>query len=63
MAKIKTHKGLKKVLKVRKGGTISFRAPGNNHNTGKKSAKRQNRNDSYQTMSNADLNRLERVIK
>ena len=28
MPKIKTHKGTKKVLKVRKGGTISMGRPG-----------------------------------
>ena len=63
MAKVKTHKGLAKVLKVRKGGTITFRSPGMNHNTGKKSAKQKNRNRSNLTLSKADSNRLERAIK
>ena len=45
MPKIKTHKGTKKVLKVRKGGTIAMGKPGSRHNTGKKnaSANRKNR--------------------
>ena len=45
MPKLKTHKGTKKVLKVRKGGTISIGRPGSRHNTGKKTmnANRKNR--------------------
>ena len=39
MPKLKTHKGIKKVLKVRKGGTITMGKPGSRHNTGSKSAK------------------------
>ena len=38
MPKLKTHKGTKKVLKVRKGGTIKIGKPGSRHNTGKKNA-------------------------
>ena len=45
MPKLKTHKGTKKVLKIRKGGTIKIGRPGSRHNTGKK---------------NADLNRSNR---
>ena len=46
MPKIKTHKGTKKVLKVRKGGTVAIGRPGSRHNTGKKNAvvNRKNRN-------------------
>ena len=36
MPKLKTHKGTKKVLKVRKGGSITIGHPGSRHNTGKK---------------------------
>ena len=48
MPKLKTHKGTKKVLKVRKGGTIAIGRPGSRHNTGKKnsSANRKNRKGS-----------------
>ena len=38
MPKLKTHKGTKKVLKIRKGGTIKIGKPGSRHNTGKKNA-------------------------
>ena len=37
MPKIKTHKGLKKVLNVRKSGTVTIGRPGSRHNTGSKS--------------------------
>ena len=36
MPKLKTHKGVAKVLKSRKGGTITIGHPGQRHNTGKK---------------------------
>ena len=39
MPKIKTHKGLKKVLNIRQSGSISIYKPGQRHNTGKKSMK------------------------
>ena len=38
--KMKTHKGTKKVLNVRKSGSISVTHQGGLHNTGKQSAKR-----------------------
>ena len=38
--KMKTHKGLKKVLNIRQSGTVSVCAQGGLHNTGKNSAKR-----------------------
>ena len=47
----KTHKGTKKVLNVRKSGTITIGRPGSRHNTGSKSAayNRKNRNGSTLT--------------
>ena len=33
MPKLKTHKGVAKVLKSRKGGTITIGHPGQRHNT------------------------------
>ncbi len=62
MGKVKTHSGLSKVLKVRKGGTITLRPTGLNHKTGKKSgavnrAKRKNAK-----LSKADYKRLKKVI-
>ena len=38
--KMKTHKGLKKVLNIRQSGSISIKSQGTRHNTGKNSAKR-----------------------
>ena len=38
--KMKTHKGTKKVLNVRKSGTIAISHQGVLHNTGKQTAKR-----------------------
>ena len=44
--KMKTHKGTKKVLNIRKSGTISIPKQGTLHNTGKRTTKtnRQKRN-------------------
>ena len=58
MPKMKTHKGTKKVLKVRKGGTISIGRPGSRHNTGKKSSAINRKNRKGSTLSKADQNRL-----
>ena len=46
--KMKTHKGTKKVLNVRKSGSISISHQGVLHNTGKRTSKtnRQKRNQS-----------------
>ncbi len=63
MPKMKTHKGTKKVLKVRKGGTISIGRPGSRHNTGKKSSAINRKNRKGSTLSKADQNRLQNIIK
>ena len=63
MPKMKTHKGTKKVLKVRKGGTISIGRPGIRHNTGKKSSAINRKNRKGSTLSKADQNRLQNIIK
>lgn len=62
MPKLKTHKGTKKVLKVRNSGTITIGRPGSRHNTGSKpmSANRKNRKGSQ--LSKADQNRLKNII-
>lgn len=62
MPKIKTHKGTKKVLKVRKGGTISIGRPGSRHNTGSKSAVINRKNRKGSLLSKADQNRLKNLI-
>jgi len=62
MPKLKTHKGTKKVLKVRKGGSISIGRPGSRHNTGKKSASVNRKNRKGSILSKADKNRLRDII-
>ena len=61
MPKIKTHKGTKKVLKVRTGGTISMGKPGSRHNTGKKNASANRKNRRGSVLSKSDAKRLKTV--
>ena len=61
MPKIKTHKGTKKVLKVRKGGTVSIGRPGSRHNTGKKNAAANRKNRKGSVLSASDAKRLKTV--
>lgn len=62
MPKLKTHKGLSKVCKVRPGGTIKIQQAGKNHKTGKKSTAF-NRNKRKGTLiSKADINRIKDLI-
>ena len=62
MPKQKTHKASKKILKVRPGGTVSYKKSGGNHKTNKDSAKqvRQRRNKGI--IKKGELNRLKSVI-
>lgn len=62
MPKIKTHKGVSKVLKIRKGGTISIGKPGSRHNTGKKNSVVNRKNRKGSVLSKADHNRLKNLI-
>ena len=62
MPKLKTHKGTKKVLKIRKGGTIKIGKPGSRHNTGKKDAKFNKVARKGSELSKADRNRLRDII-
>lgn len=62
MPKLKTHKGTKKVLKVRKGGSISIGRPGSRHNTGSKPASANRKNRKGSVLSSADKNRLKNII-
>ena len=62
MPKLKTHKGTKKVLKIRKGGSIKIGRPGSRHNTGKKNAVANRKNRKGSTLSKADQNRLRDII-
>lgn len=60
--KQKTHKATKKVLKVRKGGTVSYKKAGGNHKTNKDSAKQVRQRRNQGTLSKGDVNRLKAVI-
>lgn len=60
--KMKTHKGTKKVLNVRKSGSIKISSQGILHNTGKRTAKtnRQKRNGSE--LHKSDYKRIKDLI-
>lgn len=62
MGKIKTHKGLKKVLNVRQSGIVTIGHPGSRHNTGSKTRKFNRSMRKTNTLSKADSNRLQNVI-
>ncbi len=62
MPKLKTHKGTKKVLKIRKGGSIKIGKPGSRHNTGKKNASYNRGARKGSSLSKADQNRLRDII-
>ena len=62
MGKLKTHKGMKKVLNVRKSGTITIGHPGTRHNTGSKSAAFNRKGRKASGLSKADQNRLKNLI-
>lgn len=62
MPKIKTHKGTKKVLNVRKSGTVTMGRPGSRHNTGDKSASLNRKKRKGSSLSKADRNRLKNLI-
>ncbi len=60
--KKKTHKGLKKVLNVRKSGSISITKQGRLHNTGKRSAKVNRKKRQSQGLNKSDLSRVKDLI-
>jgi ribosomal protein L35 len=60
--KKKTHKGLKKVLNVRKSGSISIAKQGILHNTGKNSAKRSRKKRLTHGLHKSDLSRVKDLI-
>ena len=62
MPKQKTHKATKKVLKVRPGGTISYKKSGGNHKTNKDSGKQVRQRRNKGTLSKGDRSRLKSVI-
>ena len=62
MGKLKTHKGMKKVLNVRKSGSITIGHPGTRHNTGDKSANFNRKGRTRVGLSKADQNRFKNII-
>ena len=62
MPKLKTHKGVAKVLTKRKND-YKIGKPGSRHNTGKKSANFNRACRKGNNISKADTNRLKNVIK
>ena len=61
--KMKSHKKLKKVLKVRAGGSIKIGHPGTRHNLGDKSTKTNRKRRKGSSLSKADYNRAKNLIK
>ena len=59
--KIKSHKGLGKVLNVRNSGSIKIGHPGTRHNTGKKNAASNRCGRTASSLSQADANRFKKV--
>lgn len=62
MPKQKTHKATKKIIKVRKGGTVSYKKSGGNHKTNKDSAKQVRQRRNQGNLSKGELGRLKSVI-
>ena len=62
MPKVKTHKGTKKVINVRDGGTITKGNAVGQHNTGKKSTKANRKKNEKSELSNSDYKRLKNII-
>jgi ribosomal protein L35 len=62
MGKLKTHKGMKKVLNIRKSGTITIGHPGTRHNTGSKSTNFNRKGRKQSGLSKADQNRFKNII-
>ena len=64
MAKIKakSHKGLGKVLKVRKSGSVKFQPAMKNHKLTHKSSQSRRRRHHESEMSSSDVKRLKSLI-
>ena len=62
MPKQKTHKSTKKVLNVRKSGTIAITHQGVLHNTGKQTAKRSRQKRNQAGLHKSDYKRIKDLI-
>lgn len=63
MPKMKSHKGISKKITVRKGGTTKIGCVGANHNTGKKDTTFNRTKRKGSSLSKADANRYQKVLK
>ena len=62
MPKVKTHKGLRKVLNIRQSGSITKNNAVGQHKTGKKKAAVIRRKAAGSTLSDSDLKRFKEKI-
>lgn len=60
--KMKTHKGMKKVFKVRKSGSIAMSKQGVLHNTGKRTTKTNRQKRNKQELHKSDYKRIKDLI-
>ena len=60
--KMKTHKGTKKVFKVRKSGSIAMSKQGVLHNTGKRTTKTNRQKRNKQELHKSDYKRIKDLI-
>ncbi len=60
--KMKTHKGMKKVFKVRKSGSITMSHQGVLHNTAKRTAKTNRQKRNGQELNKSDYKRIKDLI-
>ena len=60
--KMKTHKGMKKVFKVRKSGSMAIPKQGTLHNTGKRSTKTNRQKRNSQELHKSDYKRIKDLI-
>ena len=62
MPKLKTHKGLAKVCKVRPGGTVKLGVAGTNHNTGKHTSANKRNKRKGNALSTSDYKRVKAIL-
>ena len=58
----KTHKGLSKVIKVRKGGSVKYQPAGKNHKLTHKSNASRRRRHHESEMHSSDIKRVKEII-
>lgn len=62
MPKLKTHKGLAKVCKVRKSGSIKMGVAGANHMSGKKPSSFSRAKRKGNSLNNSDYKRVKTIL-